>query len=340
MEVTNAAVSVKGKAVSMPGFAVKGQNVVSEGKWLKLARVYDEVWLVHNPVEEPHSFVEALKQSSLRADIFTFAQPLPQTEPLYKFHVEWDNYAVAPTSDFKAWWEGLPQESRKNVRRSERRGAIVKAVEFDDALVRGIKELYDETPVRQGRRFWHYGKDFEAVKRDNSSYLERSQFVGVYFKEELIGFLKMVYSGSTARIMQILSKNQHFDKRPTNAMLAKAMEICSQRSITNLIYGQYIYDNKTDSPVTEFKRRNGFHQVLLPRYYIPLTAKGRVALAAGLHRGLKSRVPAPVMSWALGMRNSFYERFLSGPKGAATTAKPGDGKGTDENEACPTTTVK
>jgi hypothetical protein len=202
--------------------------------------------------------------------------------------------------------------------------------------VRGIKDLYDETPIRQGRRFWHYGKDIETVRRENSSYLDRSQFIVVYHQEELIGFLKMVYVGSTARIMQILSKEQHFDKRPTNALLAKAVEVCSKRSISQLIYGQYIYDNKTDSPVTEFKRRNGFHEVLLPRYYIPVTNKGRAAVALGLHRGLKSRLPRPVVSWALGVRTSFYERFVLRSKSASAQAGPKDPRGTDKEEACRT----
>jgi hypothetical protein len=333
MEITSSEVTVKGRIASVPSLVVNDRKVVCEGKWLKIARVYDEVWLEGQPVENPDAFIAALKKGSLGADLFTFAQVLPQTERQYNFHVEWDNLAVAPTSDFKAWWEGMPQESRKNVRRSERRGAVVRAVDFNEELVRGIKNLYDETPIRQGRRFWHYGKDFETVKRENSSYLERGQFIAAFYKEELIGFLKMVYVGSTARIMQILSQNRHFDKRPTNALLAKAVEVCNQRGISQLVYGQYIYDNKKDSPVTEFKRRNGFHQVLLPRYYIPLTHKGGIALASGFHRGIKSRLPSPVLSWALGIRNSLYERFLSKSKGGPAPAQPEDARGAEERGA-------
>ena len=40
----------------------------------------------------------------------------------------------------------------------------MRRVPFDDALVRGISRIYDETPTRQGRRFWHYGKDLDAAK--------------------------------------------------------------------------------------------------------------------------------------------------------------------------------
>jgi len=43
------------------------------------------------------------------------------------------------------------------------------------------------------------------------------------------------------------------------------------------MYCNYIY-NDPKSSLTEFKRRNGFEQVLLPRYYIPLTLKGKIAL--------------------------------------------------------------
>ena len=36
------------------------------------------------------------------------------------------------------------------MRRAEKRGVVVREVPFDDDLVRGIVEIYDETPIRQG----------------------------------------------------------------------------------------------------------------------------------------------------------------------------------------------
>ena len=155
-------------------------------------------------------FIAALKRSGCGVHLFTFAQALPEIEPRYHYHTEWDNISVTDTSDFEAWWSSVPQESRKNVRRSQRRGVKVELVELDDALVNGIKVIYDETPVRQGRRFWHYQKTLDAIKRENSSYLDRAQFVGAFFDGQLIGFIKMVRVGSTARIMQIISLNAHY----------------------------------------------------------------------------------------------------------------------------------
>ncbi|MGO8927559.1 MAG: hypothetical protein ACLQU3_11795 [Limisphaerales bacterium] len=333
MKTTFAEVSIKGRIVRLPATRIAGRTLVVSGGWLKVAAVHDEDWLEGEIVPDPEYFIRTLKEGELQADILTFAQKFSD-QPKFKYLFEWDNVAVIRITSFADWWEGLPQESRKNVRRAERRGVVVKTADFGEELARRIKGIYDETPVRQGRRFPHYAKDLETVKRENSSYLERSQFIAAYHKDELIGFLKMVSVGPTARIMQILSKNCHFDKRPTNALLAKAVEVCSQRHVSCLIYGQYIYGNKTDSPVTEFKRRNGFRQMLLPRYYVPLTWRGKVAIAAGLHRGLKSLLPGPVLSWLLAIRQAVCERVLVRPQTRAVEGRQHEARDSGESGTC------
>lgn len=280
---------------------------------MRTATIFDEVWLAAEPLESPVHLIDRVKESELGADLFTFGQTLTDRTPRHHYHLDYDNLAVVDTINFQRWWDMLPQESRKNVRKSQKRGVEIKSVTFSDELVVGIKGIYDETPVRQGRRFWHYGKDLATVKRENSSYLERSQFVGAFLNGELIGFLKMVYSPKTARIMQIIAKNQHADKHITNALLAAAVELCSQNEIEVLIYGQYIYGNKSGSSVTEFKRRNGFHEVLIPRYYVPFTLKGRAAIAAGAHRGLIGLVPEPLINVALEARTLVYRKFSPRP---------------------------
>src|SRR5262249_16224118 len=158
------------------------------------------------------------------------------------------------------WWEKLPQEARKNVRRSAKRGVETKVVQFDDELMIGVKKLCDETPVRQGRPFWHYRKDLETLKRVHSTYLERNEFIGAYFEGNLIGSVRMVYVDQMALIFHILAMNAHNDKRPVNALLAKCVEVCAQKGIKYLVYGNYVYGNKKNSSLMEFKRRNGFEQ--------------------------------------------------------------------------------
>ena len=70
--------------------------------------------------------------------------------------------------------------------------------------------IYNETSVRQGKSFWHYGKEFETIKRSLGSYVERSTFIGAYLQDELIGFIKITWVGETGTITQILSMKKSF----------------------------------------------------------------------------------------------------------------------------------
>lgn len=313
-------VSVKGCLSRVPAIPVQNRQLIVTGRWLKCAVVHDEEWLPGRTFENPAQAVAQLKQHRPRPDMLSFAPSEPEVEPDYPYPFAWDNVAIIRCQSYDAWWQGLSQESRRNVRLAAKRGVIVRAVEFDDQLVAGIKGIYDETPIRQGRQFWHYGKEFAAVKRENATYLERSDFIGAFLGERLIGFIKMVRVGSTARIMQILSLNEHFDKKPANAMIAKAVEIASQKGMTNLAYCRYVYGTKKNSSVTEFKRRNGFVEVRFPRYYIPLTFKGRLALRLGLHRGVKEVLPEWLVEWLLNLRARFYD--WKSARAAASGAAP------------------
>jgi len=154
--------------------------------------------------------------------------------------------------------------------------------------VQGIKDLCDETPVRQGTRFWHHGKSFEAIKEVHGTYCERAEHIGAYLGEELIGFIKMVYVDNFAKTMHVISKEKYFDKRPTNALIAKAVEICAEKGLSHFVYGEYKYLGKEKSSLAEFKRRNGFEEAKYPRYFAPLTMKGRLAVQTGLHLGMRN----------------------------------------------------
>jgi hypothetical protein len=318
MESNLVEIRIKGENAKVPSACIDGRTVIVTGKLVRRAAVMDEQ-LVEGPIfAESGPFIEALKQTDLKADIFTFEQRPPDVSLKYDYHYEWDNWAAIPITTFSDWMANrLSQDSRRNVRVAKKRGVVLKPVSFDDELVRGIQNIYNETPVRQGRPFWHFGKDFEEVKRENATYLDRSEFVGAYFNEELIGFIKIIYVGPVAMLIQILSMNKHHDKRPTNALVADAVALCERRGISLLAYGKYVYDKNKSSSLTEFKRRNGFEEIQFPRYFVPLTAKGELMIKSGLHRGWKSVIPDPMLSLVLNMRSRFYRgwnkaRQLSG----------------------------
>jgi hypothetical protein len=302
------AISVKGKWLHVPALEVNGRHIVATGRWIRTASVHDEGWLEH-PIEDPQPYADTLRRGSrdLKADIFTFAQRLPDLEPRYSFPMEWDNVAAIPLLDPEAWWRGLPQVARKNVRRAEKRGVTVSVTTLNDDLIRGIAAINDESPMRQGKPFYHYGKDFETVKRDYSSFAERAEFVCARVEGELIGFIQLVYMGPIAAVLEILIKTAHYDKRPANALIDKAVRHCADKGMSYLTYGRYVYGNKgANNPLTEFKARNGFEEFRVPRYYMPLTATGRMCIALKLHRGLLEILPERVISPLLAVRKIWY----------------------------------
>ena len=188
-------IRVRGKDIAVPAAAIQGRTIVATGSSLKVAAAKDEELIEGGLVSNPVTFITDLKTSGLRADILTFPQAIVDSTPQFNYPYEMDNAAVASTSNFEEWWESLPQETRKNARRAAKKGVVIREVELDDDLVAGIKHIYDETPMRQGMRFWHYGKDLDRVRLENATYLERSKFIGAYFEGELIGFMKWVSVG-------------------------------------------------------------------------------------------------------------------------------------------------
>jgi hypothetical protein len=288
---------------------VEGRAIVVDGRWLRIAHVRDEEVAENAAIDDPTSFLARLGESKLHADIFAFRQKLFGDIQRLNFPVYWDNLAVIPITSYSEWWEKrLSQDGRRNVRRAEKRGVRIELVRFDDNLVRGIKSIYDETRVRQGRRFWHYGKTLEQVREENGTYLERSEFLAAYLGEEMIGFIKLIYVDGAASISQILAKNAHYDKRPANALIARAVELCEARRKSHLIYCNYNYGKANNSSLTEFKRRNGFEKLSMPRYYVPLTNRGAVAVRLNLHRGVRELLPAGIVVPLLRLRARYYAR--------------------------------
>jgi len=327
-------ITSSGKRVAVPAVCLQGRTVMVTGGWARHAVITDEEWLPGKLIADLNAFLASLRRSTLNPDYFSFAQPFFEPVPRHPFRFAWDNIAAIPISDFSDWWERrVSHDLRKDVKRAEKRGVQVRVVEFDDNLVRGIKALYDETPFRQGRRFWHYGKDLETVRRENSSYLDRSTFIGAFLEDQLIGFIKMVRVDSVERMMQILARDDQQDKRPMNALIAKAVEVAAGRSASYLTYGRYTYDGRRSSSVALFKRRNGFEEILFPRYYVPFTAKGRCLVLSGLHLGVRRLIPERIYENLRVIR----ARLIYGLKSSGASRDAGVGAKASESAPVPRT---
>ena len=306
-------ISVKGKWTTVPALPVDDKIIFVKGKWIKSAVVHAEEWL-GTEVSDPERCIKDLKKQKrgeVRADIFSFSQMLPNTQPKYDYPMEWQSVAAAHIASFNEWWEDLPQATRKNVRRSQKRDVVVSVRSLDDKLISDIADLNNDSPVRQGVPYSHYGKSFEQVKKDQSSFLDRSDFICAYVGDYLVGFLKLVYRGKVASILQILPRASEQDRRPANALVAKAVELCEAKGVSYLTYGQFNYGNKKDSPLREFKIRNGFDEILVPRFHVPLTPWGAFCVKTKLNRGLVGVLPHNVISAGVRLRAAWYDYKMS-----------------------------
>jgi len=289
-----------------------GKEIRIEGRVIRMARVAEGYDTVDNPMQ----LISAFRQAGLRVDLFTFMQHLHDPVPKHDFFMEWDNFAAMPVGTFDEWFtQRVDSKIRNKLRKAEKK-VEVREVPFDDTLIAGISAINNESPIRQGRRFLHYGDSLETVRRKNGSFVERSVFIGVFFQGALIGYAKLVTdeAAGQAGFMQITSMLQHRDKSPNNLLIAQAVRSCAQRKIPYLWYANFAYGKKERDSLADFKEENGFERINLPRYYVPCSRLGEVALHLGLHRGVKDYIPWPILKQALRVRNSWNSRLIEQAK--------------------------
>lgn len=286
-------------------FQICNQSLIVTGRLIRTTRIEQE-W--YDNVREPEEIVKGLRQNSIKADIFTFRQCLPEVTPIYKYYMEFEDIAVLSIKDYDYWWsKQINSSTRAMVRKALKKGVTVREVDFNDEFVRGMVNIFNESPMRQGKPFLHYGKDFETIKKDFSRYLFREEIFGAYYNGDLIGFIMLGYGDNNVAFLgQIISKIEHRDKAPNNALIAEAVEICGRKKIPYLVYAHWNLGSLAD-----FKRHHGFQKVSLPRYYIPLTAKGKVALRLAFHRGLEGMIPENIKGSLVKLRSRWYERVLT-----------------------------
>ncbi len=227
-------------------------------------------------------------------DIFTFVErkwcTTISNPPHFWVKTE-DNIALLQLDSYEEWWKNVGKKTRNMVRKAEKSGVKTEVAEQSEKLAEGIWKIYNETPIRQERAFPHYGMPMQTVKRSMLSTKDYT-FIGSFFEGELAGFIQLVDGDKTAVISQILSLQKHFDKAVNNALIAKALELCTNKKITWVMYGRMGNHPSLD----KFKQSNGFSKFPINRYYVPITRKGRIAVRMGLHREAKDSLPEPLKS--------------------------------------------
>jgi Acetyltransferase (GNAT) family len=290
---------IEGKVVSFECATINAQTYCVTRGLLRVMSLEDD-W--YEDVNDPVSVIAAVNESDIGADIFTFWQRLPDVEPKYKYHTEWESLAVLPIQSFDYWWsKQIKDKTRNMVRKAKKAGVEVREASYDDAFVQGMTDIFNETPVRQGRKFWHYGKDFETVKREFSRFLFREDLLGAYYGNELVGFVMLANAGKYGVVGQIISKIEHRDKAINNALIAETIKKCETKRLPYLVYAYW-----NENSLSDFKRHCGFERVNAPRYFIPLTLKGMLALKCGVHRNWKGAVPRYIRDPLKKLKSRWY----------------------------------
>jgi hypothetical protein len=287
---------------------VCGQEIKVQGRLIRIARLDADGY---HFLDDPEVLIDGLKRCGTRIDLFTFRQKLPESSPKYSYPMEWDNVAAVPVSTYDHWWTSqITAEARNRARQAEKKGVVIRQVPFDDRLVKGIWELYNESPLRQGRRFRHYGKDLETVHREEATFLDTSFFIGAFIGDKLIGFVKLTADETRTQVnlMNILSTIEHRDKAPTNALIANSVRFCAEQGISYLVYQSFFYGNKQWDGIMKFKQVNGFKRFDVPRYYVPLSHLGRAAFGLRLHHRFVDRLPESFVGRLRQLRNDWYIR--------------------------------
>ncbi len=301
LQLFNKDILIKGQPGQIECVEILGQTFTVTRGPVTVISLEDE-W--YEDLRDPEAVVAALKeQTDITPDVLTFWQRLPDITPKFRYHQEWEEIAVLSSKSYADWWNNqIKSRVRSQIRKAEKEGVVVRETSYDDDFVRGMTAIFNEAPVRQGRRFWHYGKDFETVKRQFSRCLYREHMIGAYYRDEMIGLIMLGNAGTFGLTGQIISSLKHRDKPTNNALVAKAVEVCEKLGLEHLVYLFW-----SDDSLSEFKRRCGFEKTRVPRYYVPLTAKGRLGLKVGAHRGLNAMIPKPIKGQLKKLRSSWYE---------------------------------
>ncbi len=249
------------------------------------------------------------KLRELNIDLFTFIGRDYIVKKNYSFKNEEDNVALLKINSYEDWWRRIGKKTRNMVRKAMKKGVKTEIIRnYDDRIAVGIWRIYNETPIRQGRWFPNYRVKISIIKEAIKKMIkddEDSELLCALYKDKPIGFISLLYGDEVAVISQILSSIKHLDKAPNNALIAKAVERCAEKKITNLIYARMGNHPSLD----RFKRNNGFVKVIIPRYYIPLTNRGLAAIKLGFHRDAKDVLPEKIKYPLIPIYNSLSRIF-------------------------------
>src|SRR5262245_9433328 len=149
MKYEKITLGVRGEDIIVDSVRINSNLLIVTDHLIKIARIKDELY---EDVDDPEFIVKTLRDIKPRPDIFTFWQRLPDTSTKYDYNMEWESIAALPIKSYDDWFHNqIGKDTRKLVRRAEKKGCIIKACTFDDKFIKGMSYIFNESPIRQGR---------------------------------------------------------------------------------------------------------------------------------------------------------------------------------------------
>jgi hypothetical protein len=294
---------------------IDNKEIAISGRILRTAKLRHEMC---DFLEDPPATIRKLRDGPRVADLFTFVPEIYSNHPVYPFHKEAIGLSVLTITGYKTWWERLDFRVRNKIRKAQKTGVELRMVQLTDDFAQGVERIYNESPVRQGKKFWHFGKNASAIKEELSSFLDRSFLVGAFYKGGLIGFMKLFHGENVLRTVHIIAKLKHRDKPVMDALIAKAVELCEQNRVGHLQYGSW-----AEGGVGAFRVKHGFERVDVPRYFAPLGSRGELMLKLNLHRPIREHVPEGWRVLLRGLRGRWTSfRYRSDKRVANVKGEP------------------
>lgn len=272
-------------AASTPELTIRGWG-------LRTARLRHE-WC--DFLEDPATAIAELRRTR-RADLLTFVRDVGETDRATGWHCEPTALAVLTITSYDAWWEQIGKKKRNQIRKARKSGVEVRECVLGPEFARGVEALYNECPVRQGRRFYHYGQTAAEIEEELGSFGDRTILLGAYVDGTLVGFVKLFRAVHALRIVHILAKLAERDKCVMDALIDASVRQTIALGRRHLHYGSW-----TDRGIGAFRTKHGFERIELPRYFVPLSRRGEWMLRWGLHRPIRARLPdawlEPLLRW-------------------------------------------
>jgi hypothetical protein len=207
--------------------------------------------------------------------------------------------ALLTINTYDKWQATITHNARWQTKKARKMGLTSQIVQVDDAFLKSAQKIYNETPVRQGRRYTGYGLSLDYL-RNKYSIMDNSEIIGVFYQNEMIGLMWIGFGDRVAAVKSFVSLLSYRNKYPNDLLIDSAVQRCLERGYNYLTYWNMGYNPGLDF----FKKSHGFKVFKVPRYYFPITSKGELALKLNMYRPLDRTIPKRIVQAFLPVYNS------------------------------------